>query len=104
MIAALPIARFRRRCAPQLASQQHRPPLAGLCLLPATQQQVEFFVAADERCLLRAQCLETAQDAACTDHAPGALGLGKTGERLRPEILDLEQPTNLPSGAGGNDE
>jgi hypothetical protein len=32
---------------PRLPRHKHHPPLAGLCLLPAPQQQVELFVAPD---------------------------------------------------------
>jgi hypothetical protein len=35
---------------PGLAGDQHHPPFAELRLLPAPQQQVELFVAADQRC------------------------------------------------------
>ena len=52
----------------------------------------------------RAQRLEAAHDAAFADHAPGALRLGKAGERLRPEILELEQRADLPSRALGDHE
>ena len=75
---------------PRLPRDEHNPPLAGFCLLPTPQQEVEFFIAPDERGRLRAQRLEAAQDAAFANHTPGALRLGKPGEVLRPEILDLE--------------
>ena len=88
----------------RLARDQHHPPLAGLRLLPAPQQQIELLVAPDERRRLRAQRLEAAQDAAFADHAPGALRLGKAGERLRPEILEFEQRADLPPRALGDDE
>ena len=51
-----------------------------------------------------AKRLEAAQNAALADHAPGALRFSKTGKWLRPEILQLEQRTDLPSRAIGNDE
>jgi CHASE2 domain-containing sensor protein len=38
------------------------------------------------------------------DDTPGALWLGKTGERLGAEILDLEQRPDLSPGAVGNDQ
>ena len=41
---------------------------------------------------------------ALAGHAPGRLWLGKTGERLGPEILDLEQGADLSPGAVGNDQ
>ena len=91
-------------CRSPARPRQHHPALASFRLLPAPQQQVELLVAPDERRRLRAQRLEAAQDAAFADHAPGALRLGKTGERLRPEILDLEERADLPSRALGDDE
>ena len=83
---------------------QHHPPLAGFRLLPAPQQQIELFVATEERRRLRAQRLETAEDAAFSDNAPGALRFGKSGKLLRSEILDLEQGADLSARALGNDE
>src|SRR6516164_3970744 len=72
--------------------------------MPAPQQQVEFFVTADQGCGLRAQRLETADDIAFAKDAPGALRFGKTGERLQPEILEFEQGADLASRVLGNDE
>src|SRR5262252_11214761 len=87
-----------------LARDQYHTPLAELGLLPAPQQQVELLVAADQRCGLRTQRLEAADDPALADHTPGTLRLGKTGERLGAEILDLEQGADLSPGAVGNDQ
>jgi hypothetical protein len=67
--------------------------------LPAPQQQVELLVAPNERRRFLAQRLETAHDTAVANNAPGMLRLGKTGERLRPEILDLEQTADLAARA-----
>src|SRR5215472_11169889 len=89
---------------PGLAGDQYHPPFAELCLLPAPRQEVELLVAADQRRGPRAQCLEAADDPALADHTPGTLWLGKTGERLGPEILDLEQRADLAQGAVGNDQ
>src|SRR5687767_14128301 len=89
---------------PWLPRDQHNPPFAGFRLLPAPQQQIELFVAAEERRRLRPQSLEAAQHPTFADHAPGALRCGEAGERPRPEILDLEQGADLPSRALGNDE
>src|SRR6516165_8772314 len=88
----------------RLAGDQHHTPCAGLRLLPAPQQQVELLVAANERCGPRTQCLKAADDPALTDHTPGTLWLAKTGKRLGPQILDLEQGADLSSGAVGNDQ
>ena len=79
-----------RLANPRLAGDQHHPPFAGLCLLPAPRQEVELLVAADQWCGPRTQCLKAADDAALADHAPGKLRLGEAGERLGTEILDLE--------------
>jgi hypothetical protein len=38
------------------------------------------------------------------DHTPGTLRLGETGERLRAEILDLEQLADLSPGTVGYDQ
>src|SRR5262249_30936235 len=48
--------------------------------------------------------LKAADNPALADHTPGTLRLGKTGERLGTEILDLEQRAYLPAGAVGNDQ
>src|SRR5215472_11411674 len=93
-----------RLANPRLPGEQHHPPLTAFRLLPAAQQQVELFVAPDQRCGLRTQCFKAADDATVPDHAPGALRLGKTGEWLRSKIFDLKQATNLAAGAPGNDE
>ena len=42
--------------------------------------------------------------AAFAEHPPGVLRLGEAGERLRPEIVEVEQPADLPAGAVGDDE
>src|SRR6516165_2635719 len=88
----------------RLAGDQHHPSLAQLRLLPAPRQEVELLVAADERRGPRTQCLKAADDPALADHTPGTLWLAKTGERLRPEILQLEQHADLSPGAVGNDQ
>src|SRR6516164_585207 len=93
-----------RLADPWLAGDQHHPPFAGLRLLPAPRQEVELLVAADQRCGPRTQGLKAADDPALADHVPGALWFGKTGERLGPEILDLEQRANLSPRAVGNDQ
>src|SRR6516165_12308839 len=93
-----------RLADPWLAGDQHHPPFAGLRLLPAPLQKVELLVAADQRCGPRTQCLKAADDPALADHTPGGLWLGKTGERLGTEILDLEQRAELSPGAVGNNE
>src|SRR6516225_8565777 len=104
---ALDMCRQRRGQArfadARLAGEQHHPPFAELCLLPAPRQEVELLVAADQWCDPRTQCLEAAGNPALADHTPGTLRLGKAGERLEPEILDLEQGADLSPGAVGND-
>src|SRR5205085_8177420 len=52
----------------------------------------------------RTQCLEAADNPALADHTPGTLRLVKTGDRLRPEILDLEQCADLSPGAVGHNQ
>ena len=56
----------------------------------ACSQQIQFLVPADERCHLRAQCLEATQDLALTEYAPRPLWYRKAGESLRPEIGEFE--------------
>jgi hypothetical protein len=87
----------------RLAGDQHHPSFAALCLLPAADQQLDFLVTPDERRLSRPQRLEAAQHPALANDPPGRLRFGKTGERLRPEILELEQGADLPPRALGND-
>src|SRR5215472_2313897 len=89
---------------PWLARDQHHPPLTGLRLLPAPRQEVELFVAADEGCGSRTQGLKAARDPALADLTPSPLWLGKTGERLGTEILDLEQGADLSPGTVGDDQ
>src|SRR5262245_4812481 len=88
----------------RLPRNQHHPPLAGFRLLPAPQQQIELFVATEQRRRLRAQRLEPAEDVAFPDNAPGALGFAKAGKLLRSEILDLEQGADLSACTLCNDE
>src|SRR6516162_6646586 len=99
----------QRRGQPRLANarltgDQHQPPVTALRLLPAPQQKVELLVAADQRRDPRTQCLKAADDPALAEHTPGWLWFAKTGKRLRPEILDLEQRADLSPGAVGNDQ
>ena len=89
---------------PRLPRDQHHVPLAGFRLLPAAQQEVELFIAPDERGSLGAKRLETTQHAALTDDTPSALRFGKPGERLLAEIVDLEQGADLPPRAVGDDQ
>src|SRR6516165_6048482 len=93
-----------RLADPRLAGDQHHTPFAGLRLLPAPHQEVELLVAADQWCGSRTQCLVAADDPALAGHIPGTLWLGKTGERLEPEILDLEQRADLSPGVLGYDQ
>ena len=88
----------------RLTGDQHHPPFVQVRLLPAPQQQIELFVTPNQRCRPRTQCLKAADDPALADHTPGALWLAKTGEALRPEILDLKQGADLSPGAVGNDQ
>ena len=98
------LGRKPRLADPRLARDQHHSAFAGLRLLPAPQQQIELFLAPDQARRLRAQRLKATQNAALADDAPGALRLGKAGEGLRPEILDLEQRADLPPGAIGDEQ
>src|SRR6516225_9472948 len=88
----------------RLTGDQHHSALAGICLLPAAQQELNFLLTPDERRRLRAQGLEAAHRAAFAQHPPRALQSGKPGKLLRPEILQIEQRADLPPRVFGNDE
>ena len=62
------------------------------------------FLTTDKRRFPRAQRLEAADLAALAHHSPGALRLAKAGEWLRPKILQIEQPTDLPACRFANDQ
>ena len=78
---------LRQRCAEarlansRLARDQHHPPFPCFRLLPAFQQEVELFIASDERSRFGAKRLKATQHAALADDAPDALPFGKPGER-----------------------
>src|SRR5205085_4897822 len=63
----------------RLTRDQHHPPFAGLCLLPAAGKQLDFLVATDERRRPRAQGFEPAQHPALANDPPSRLRLGKAG-------------------------
>ena len=65
--------------------------------------RLQFLVPADERCHLRAQCLE-ATDSLSPSTTPRRLWCRKAGESLRPEIGEFEQATDLPTGRLVNDQ
>jgi hypothetical protein len=93
-----------RLADPRLRGNQDDPPLAGLGLDPAPQQEVNLLVAANERRRARAQGLETAGDAALADDAPHQLVGGEPLQRLRAHIADLEQGADLASRRLGDDD
>src|SRR6266404_3606143 len=77
----------------RLTGQQHDPAFALLGLLPTAHQQVEFFVAADQR---RAgaggvERLEAALDCARADYLPRPHRVGEAFERRGAEVAILEQ-------------
>ena len=77
-------------------------PLFACC--QRRSKQLDFLLTPDERRLPRAQCLEAAQHPALANDPPGRLRLGKAGERLRPEIVEIEQPADLPARRFGDDQ
>ena len=87
----------------RLTRDQHHPPFAALRLLPAVGKQLDFLVTTDERRRPRAQGFEPAQHPALANDPPGRLRLGKAGQRLRPEIGEVEQPPDLPARRFPND-
>src|ERR1051326_2675256 len=88
----------------RLARYQNHPSLTALRLLPATGQQLDLLLAPDKWRLPRAQCLEPADLAALAQHPPRALRVGEAGELLRSEVLQVEEPADLPAGRFGDDE
>jgi len=72
--------------------------------LPAAGKRLDLLLAPDKRRLSRAQCLEAADLAAFAQDPPGALGFAKAGELLRPQILQVEQPADLPARCFANDQ
>ena len=72
--------------------------------MPAAGKQFDFLITTDERRGPRAQCLEAAQHPALADNPPRRLRFGKAGERLRPEIGEIEQPADLPARRFGDDK
>src|SRR6266536_6630348 len=74
----------------------------GLGLRPPAEQQVHFFVAADERRSLRTQCLKPADNAALGQHLPNVLRLGEAGDCSRAEVLQIEQAAELLSRIFGD--
>src|SRR5689334_9943039 len=57
--------------------------VAALRLVPAADQQLDFFLSPDQRRLSGTQRLETTDGAAFAQDPPGTLRLGEAGERLR---------------------
>ena len=88
----------------RLAGNQHHASFTALRLLPAADQQLDFLVTPDERRFPRAQCLEAAQHPALANNPPHRLRLGEAGQRLRPEIGEIEQPADLPARRFANDQ
>jgi hypothetical protein len=78
------------------------PTFAGLRLLPAAEEQLDFLVAPDQRRRARAQRLEPAHRAAFAQDKPGTLRLGEAGKLLRPEVPQIEQSADLPARRSGD--
>jgi hypothetical protein len=102
-------AEGQRRCQPRLADarlarDQHHPSFTALRLLPSADKQFDFLIAPDEQRRLGTQCREAAQNLALANDPSGRLRLGKPGERLRPEIGEIEQPADLPASRLGDDQ
>src|SRR5438046_2039416 len=99
----------QRRCQPRfadalLARDPHPPTFAAFCLLPAADEQLDFLITPDKRRLSRAQGLKAADLATLAQHAPGALSLAKPRKLLRSQILQIEQPADLPACRLGDDQ
>src|SRR6516165_5061749 len=88
---------------PRLARDQHDAAVAGLDLPPAPQQQVEFFIASDQRgqCL-PAQRREAAFDSAGTDDSPHRNGFDQTLRNDSPGLGVIEQAAYEVAGARAN--
>ena len=83
----------------RLTRHQHHPAFAGLGLLPAAQRQLQFLITTDQRRRVLTQRLEAADRAALSNNPPCALRLGKPGERLRPEVFQIEQRADVAARA-----
>ena len=79
----------------RLGGDQHGAPFAGFRLVPSAQQQLDLLVAADQRRRARAQRFEPAADFAFGQHLEGMRRSGKSLERLRAEIAQLEQAADV---------
>src|SRR6185369_2969957 len=66
-----------------LASNEDDTSLCGLCLLPPPQHQLQFLVAANQRCSFRAQRLKPACGTTLADDPPGTLRRSEPGKSLR---------------------
>ena len=86
----------------RLAGDQHHPSLAGLRLLPATDQQLQLLGAADERHRPRAQCLEAAHNSALAQYLPSRDRRGHALKFDLAEIPIVEQVAGQPAGTGGD--
>jgi hypothetical protein len=88
----------------RFAGNRHHPTFTALRLLPAADKQLDFLLTPDERRFPRAQRLEPAYLVALAQHSPSVLRQGEAGELLRPEILQIEQPADLPACRFANDQ
>ena len=87
------------------ARDQHDLAVAHLGARPAAQQQVDLFVATDQRAQRgSAQGLEPARDDARTQHLPGRHRRGDSFHLDGAEIAVLEEIADQPARARGDDD
>src|SRR5262245_61866972 len=89
----------------RLSRQQHHAALAALGLVPAAQQQLKFLFPPEKwrrsRLMLR---LEPAFNLAYPEHLTHMHWLGKSLERVPPEIAVVEERTDQAVGDGRDDD
>ena len=84
-----------------LARKQHQLAFALLCLPPTPKQQVQLFVAADQRGHhAGVERLEPAVDGSLFHHLPGRHWFPQTLQRDQSQISTVEEPTDLPARRG----
>ena len=87
----------------RLAREQHHAPLADLGPLPASEQQLDLFLAANQRCSGHPQGLEPAIDRACTDDSPNRRRIAEARYGHAPEREIFEESTDEAVGAAVDD-
>src|SRR3954447_3889431 len=88
----------------RLAADQHHTSFSSFHLSPATEKQFDLLLSPNERHLSRAQGVEPVSLTVLAQHQPSALRLSEASKWLRPEVLEIEQLSDLLPRAEGNDQ